>query len=104
VHRKSDAKEGVLTQLYKNLMDVAPKTALYREAPLKDRSAVLFFCNIRNPSQTHQIQWFGAYEKRVGDASACQTASFGLLHRMGLAEEHQVHLHNFQTHHAPAVE
>jgi len=45
-------------------------TALYREAPSKDRSAMLFFYNIRHPSQKHQIQWFGAYEERVGDASA----------------------------------
>jgi len=33
VHCKSDAKEGVLTQLYKTLMEAAPMTALYREAP-----------------------------------------------------------------------
>jgi len=33
VRRKSDAKEGVLTQLYKKRMEVAPMTALYREAP-----------------------------------------------------------------------
>jgi len=33
VHRKRDAKEGVLTQLCKKLMNVAPMTALYREAP-----------------------------------------------------------------------
>jgi len=60
-------------------------------------------CIIRHPSQKHQIQWFGAYEKRVGDASAFLTAYFGLWHRMGLAEEHRVHMRDSQTHHAPAV-
>jgi len=42
-------------------------------------------------------------EKRVGDASAFLTAYFGLWHRMGLAEEHQVHMRDSQRHHAPAV-
>jgi len=58
---------------------------------------------IRHPSQKHQIQWFGAYEKRVGDASAFLTAYFGLWHGTGLAEEHHVHMRDSQRHHAPAV-